>query len=227
MNRPPIPAGLQAWIDARRRLRLSDAHIQMARELGMNPRKLENKADHQQEAWKLPLPDFIETLYARRFGRRRPEHIISIEARAEALARKKAVQQQRRNERRAEDRVERRAWSEMDVRGEAASIVVGAAARLARIVSIGPLLFFSTEAGDAWVLDPAEMLSRCLARDGVPLPGGIVETPESFGVEWQFNYTLEADVLTVADHAGRLVVIPGPIASEIRRVVTLMHDNAR
>ena len=30
----------QPWVDARKRFHLSDMHIQMARELGMNPKKL-------------------------------------------------------------------------------------------------------------------------------------------------------------------------------------------
>ena len=37
---PRIPANLQPWIDARRKFRLSHEHVQMARELGMNPKKL-------------------------------------------------------------------------------------------------------------------------------------------------------------------------------------------
>ena len=35
-----IPQELQRWIDARKRFHLSHARVQMARELGMNPRKL-------------------------------------------------------------------------------------------------------------------------------------------------------------------------------------------
>jgi hypothetical protein len=34
-----IPDHLQTWITARNRYRLSHAHVQMARELGMNPKK--------------------------------------------------------------------------------------------------------------------------------------------------------------------------------------------
>jgi hypothetical protein len=34
----------------------------MARELGMNPRKLGGKDNHHQEPWKMPLPHFIEHL---------------------------------------------------------------------------------------------------------------------------------------------------------------------
>jgi hypothetical protein len=35
-----IPANLQPWIDARRKFRLSHEHVQMARELGLNPSRI-------------------------------------------------------------------------------------------------------------------------------------------------------------------------------------------
>src|SRR5262249_14288993 len=38
----------------------------------------------------------------------------------------------------------------------------------ARFVTVGPLLFFSTETGDAWILDPSDQLAARLARDGPP-----------------------------------------------------------
>lgn len=63
----------QRWVDARARHRLSHAHVQMARELGLNPTKLGKLDNHQQEPWKAPLPQFIEHLYAKRFGRERPD----------------------------------------------------------------------------------------------------------------------------------------------------------
>ena len=44
----------------------------MARELGLNPRRLGKIANHRQEPWKAPLPQFIEDLYLKRFGRERP-----------------------------------------------------------------------------------------------------------------------------------------------------------
>ena len=58
-KQPPIPANLQPWIDARRRFRLSHEHVQMARELGMNPKKLGKLDNHDQEPWKLPLPQTL------------------------------------------------------------------------------------------------------------------------------------------------------------------------
>jgi hypothetical protein len=67
-----ISAKDQAWIEARRRHRLSHAHVQMARELGLNPKKLGGIDNHRQEPWKVPLHQFIEQLYLERFGRERP-----------------------------------------------------------------------------------------------------------------------------------------------------------
>ena len=64
-----VSAREQAWADAQRVHRLSAVHVRMARELGLNPRKLGKIDNHGQEPWKTPLPQFIEHLYARRFGR--------------------------------------------------------------------------------------------------------------------------------------------------------------
>jgi hypothetical protein len=78
-NQKRIPASLQPWIDARRRFHLSHEHVQMARELGMNPKKLGKLDNHDQEPWKLPLPEFIRKLYSKRFGKERPDAVRSIE----------------------------------------------------------------------------------------------------------------------------------------------------
>ena len=74
-----IPNKLPPWIEARRRHHLSHAHVQMARELGVNPKKLGGLDNHHQERWKQPLPQFIATLYARRFGKAAPDVVRSIE----------------------------------------------------------------------------------------------------------------------------------------------------
>jgi hypothetical protein len=86
-----LPENLQDWVVARRRFRLSHAHVQMARELGMNPRKLGKLDNHHQEPWKAPLPQFIEHLYFKRFGRERPAVVVSIGERAQAQRDKKAA----------------------------------------------------------------------------------------------------------------------------------------
>jgi len=63
----------------------------MARELGMNPKKLGGKANHDQEPWKAPLPVFIEELYLKRFGRKRPVTIRPVEQTVQDQKRKKAA----------------------------------------------------------------------------------------------------------------------------------------
>lgn len=54
-------------------------HIQMARELGMNPKKFGSLANHKQEKWKEPLPDFIESLDYKRFRKVEPDVIKKLE----------------------------------------------------------------------------------------------------------------------------------------------------
>ena len=90
-----LPPKLQAWIDARRRFHLSHAQVQMARELGMNPKKLGGKANHKQEPWRTPLPRYIEELYLRRFKKERPDNVRSIEQMVADKQRKQADRRER------------------------------------------------------------------------------------------------------------------------------------
>ena len=75
----------------------------MARELGLNPRTFGKLDNHKQERWKLPLPQFIEELYRKRFGKRAPDVVVSIEERARQLAAKKAKRKAEQAERRMMD----------------------------------------------------------------------------------------------------------------------------
>lgn len=88
-HRKKLSSGYQPWIDAQKRFQLSHVHIQMARELGMNPKKLGNKANQNQEPWKAPLHLFIEELYFRRFGKTRPDEVRTIRQIVQDRKRKK------------------------------------------------------------------------------------------------------------------------------------------
>jgi hypothetical protein len=57
-----------------------------------------------------------------------------------------------------------------------------------RIVSIGQLALFSSESGDAWMLDPSEYLAVRLASDGHPEPMHIEDTETTFAVAWTGQY---------------------------------------
>ena len=93
LHRLVIPAKLKVWIDARERYKLSHVQVQMARELGMNPKKFGNLANHKQEQWKVPLPKFIEHCYERQFKKNAPEDQRSIEQKLEAERKKKEMKQ--------------------------------------------------------------------------------------------------------------------------------------
>jgi len=94
-----IPDKLQIWIDARKKYHLSHAQVQMARELGLNPGKFGGIGNYKQEPWKEPLPQFIEHLYIKRFGKTAPDRVLSIE---EHLSEKQRKNQERRAGKQAE-----------------------------------------------------------------------------------------------------------------------------
>jgi hypothetical protein len=100
MGKVRLPQDLQDWVEARPRFHLSHAQVQMARDLGMNPKKLGRLDNHDPEPWKDPLPRFIERIYSKSFGRDRPEVVISIEDRARAVAARKAARKASRQLRR-------------------------------------------------------------------------------------------------------------------------------
>jgi hypothetical protein len=79
-----------------------------------------------------------------------------------------------------------------------------------RLVTAGPLVLFSTETGDAWLLDPADHLAARVARDGDPEELYFEETDSSFAIGWKGNYQIDADAFIFIDRdTARLTTILG------------------
>ena len=112
---------------------------------------------------------------------------------------------------------------QLSIVGEAQYIADQAAQRKACIVTLGPLLFFSTDTGDAWVLDPADRSARCLAKAGDPMPHGITETPERFSVDWTSRYRIDAEVMTFLERSGRARSVIGYPVVEIQGAIRRMR----
>lgn len=91
---------LEKWVVAQKKHRLSDKHVQMARELGLNPDKLGKIDNHQQETWKAPLPQFIEEIYFKRFKRDAPEAVKPLKQIMAEQEQKKKEQKKAKDERR-------------------------------------------------------------------------------------------------------------------------------
>ena len=79
-----------------------------------------------------------------------------------------------------------------------------AAAHDSRIVSIGQLVLFSSESGDAWMLDPCEHLAVRLASDGHPEPIYIEDTETTFTVAWT-EYGITGSAFLYTDRDSRRV----------------------
>ena len=58
----------EAWTNAKKICRLNARQGEMARALGMNPRKLPGLRPSPQQRWKLKVGEFIEERYRKRFG---------------------------------------------------------------------------------------------------------------------------------------------------------------
>ena len=79
-----------------------------------------------------------------------------------------------------------------------------------RLVTVGPLVLFSTETGDAWLLDPADSLAARVARDGDPEEIHFEETDTSFAIGWTGNYQIDGDAFVFIDRAtARVITILG------------------
>ena len=91
---------LEKWMVAQKRHRLSDKQVQMARELGLNPDKLGKIDYHRQESWKAPLPQFIESIYFKRFKREEPETVKPLKQIMAEMEAKKKLQKEKKEERR-------------------------------------------------------------------------------------------------------------------------------
>ncbi len=105
------------------------------------------------------------------------------------------------------------------VTGEAEYIIRKAQERDARVVSLGNIAFFSTDTGDAWMLDPEDGLALCLAREGVKQDYTILETDSSFQIGWNAQYEIRGDVFCVATTDGRVRTIMGYPTEEIARAI--------
>jgi len=79
-----------------------------------------------------------------------------------------------------------------------------------RMVILGQLILFSTDTGDAWLLDVADHLAARLARDGDPDPIHLEETDTTFAIEWKGHYRIEGSAFVYADRdTGRVTTVLG------------------
>jgi hypothetical protein len=101
-----------------------------------------------------------------------------------------------------------------------------AADRVGRIVTIGPVLLFSTETGDAWLLDPADQLAARIARDGVALPVSIEDTKNMFAIAWTGTYAILDEAFMFHDAvSGRVTTFVGYPTRQLNQQTSTMRSS--
>ncbi|VEP16409.1 conserved hypothetical protein [Hyella patelloides LEGE 07179] len=84
------------WNDAMTKYKLNERHVAMAKRLNMNPKNFSRyatpKGKRKQQGWKLPLPQFIEKTFAKKY----PHSPEGQRAIAQRRARKAARREKKR-----------------------------------------------------------------------------------------------------------------------------------
>jgi len=92
-----------------------------------------------------------------------------------------------------------------------------------RIVTLGQLVLFSTETGDAWLLDPSDQLAARLARDGDSEPTYIEESDTHFAIAWKGHCRFEGQAFIYTDNeSGRVSTVLGYPIEQIARQISNM-----
>ncbi len=87
---------------------------------------------------------------------------------------------------------------DIDIHREIRYITERAQAGDARLVTLGNLVLFSTETQDAWLLDSEDSFALCLARDGQPQWYRILDTADTFAIEWNARFEITGAAFVVA-----------------------------
>jgi len=97
MNTKEMVDQLHAWVKVKRQCALTDAHVQMARELGLNAKRLLQAESPEPET----LARRIENLYLKRFKKPLPDSVSPLrQALHDARARERAEARERRRRKR-------------------------------------------------------------------------------------------------------------------------------
>ena len=75
-----------------------------------------------------------------------------------------------------------------------------------RFVTVGPVALFSTDTGDAWLLDSEDHLAVRLARDGDPEDVHFEETDTQFAIGWKGEYRIDSNAFVYTDRDTRRIV---------------------
>jgi hypothetical protein len=92
---------LRLWTEVKWQYGLSDAQVQMARELGMKPRQLAKDGSTELKPGQAPLAQRIESQYLKRFKKPRPDSVAPLRQLVrDASARERAERREKKRKKR-------------------------------------------------------------------------------------------------------------------------------
>jgi len=80
-----------------------------------------------------------------------------------------------------------------------------------KIVKLNELLLFSTDTGDAWILDIDDKKAICLMKNFEKQSYNIYDTPKQFVIEWKYKYIIENETFIIVDDFEMKEIIGYPI----------------
>ena len=108
---------------------------------------------------------------------------------------------------------------QISIKCEIDYIIERAAASESRIVTLGSLVFFSTEIGDAWLLDAQDGSSLCLALERSPVPVQVMESEQTISIGWESQFRIDGELFVVTEKDGRVRTIMGYPTKHILRAI--------
>ena len=70
----------ELWAEAKRKCRLNESDIRMAKEMGLNPKSLIKNIPSPKEQWKLPVKDWIHEMYEDRQRKQKKKAAVGNQA---------------------------------------------------------------------------------------------------------------------------------------------------
>lgn len=87
--------------------------------------------------------------------------------------------------------------NEININKEVRYLLSCAEKREGKLIVLGALILFSTEEGDAWMIDPEDKGANCLMEGFERKPVKAFDTENQYIVEWESLYKIDGDCFMV------------------------------
>ena len=116
--------------------------------------------------------------------------------------------------------------NEFDIHDEVRYLLDNTLRGVSKIISFEKLIMFSTNDGDAWIIDIEDNGAHCLMKEFKRQSFSAVNTPDSFYIRWGSRYSLEGNKFIVLGDDGKGTVYYQYPVSEIRKSISMLSSRS-